>query len=89
MTVFWVSIVVGLFIVACVVGIPYWFTHRRLRPHHDNDTAAAYLKATGKSPEDAGAGRPGDPDRREGSAGERARAIEVAAVKDDGDPRLG
>jgi len=85
MTTAWISIVIGLIIVACVVGIPYWFTHRRLRPHHDLDTGVAYLKATGKSPEDAVAGRPGDPARREGTAEERADAIQAAAEQHDRD----
>ncbi len=85
MTVAWISIVLGLIIVACAVGIPYWFTHRRLRPHHDIDTASAYLKATGKSPEDALSGRPGDPEKSEDSPEERASAIQSAAEQHDRD----
>jgi hypothetical protein len=55
---FWISIVAGLLIVLLAIGIPYWRTHRRLRPH-DLTEGQAYLDATGKTPEDAAAGRPG------------------------------
>lgn len=55
---FWVSIVAGLVIVVLAIGIPYWLTHRRLRPH-DLSEGRAYMDATGKTPEDAAAGRPG------------------------------
>jgi hypothetical protein len=55
---FWISIVAGLVIVLLAIGIPYWLTHRRLRPH-DLAEGQAYLDATGKTPEDATAGRPG------------------------------
>lgn len=55
---FWISIAAGLLIVLLAIGIPYWLTHRRLRPH-DLTEGQAYLDATGKTPEDAAAGRPG------------------------------
>jgi hypothetical protein len=55
---FWISIAAGLVIVLLAIGIPYWLTHRRLRPH-DLTEGQAYLDATGKTPEDAAAGRPG------------------------------
>lgn len=55
---FWISIVAGLLIVLLAIGIPFWLTHRRLRPHDLNE-GQAYLNATGKTPEDAAAGRPG------------------------------
>jgi hypothetical protein len=55
---FWISIVAGLLIVLLAVGIPYWLTHRRLRPH-DLTEGQAYLDATGKTPEDAALGRSG------------------------------
>lgn len=64
---FWISIVVGLLSVLLAIGIPYWRTHRRLRPH-DLTEGQAYLHATGKTPEDAAAGRPGRR-FREGTAG--------------------
>jgi hypothetical protein len=55
---FWISIFAGLLIVLLAIGIPYWLTHRRLRPH-DLAEGQGYLDATGKTPEDAAAGRPG------------------------------
>lgn len=60
---FWVSIFAGLVIVLLAVGIPYWLTHRRLRPH-DLTEGREYLDTTGKTPEDAAAGRPGRRFRR-------------------------
>ncbi len=58
MTLFWISIVAGVVIVALAIGIPYFITHRRLRPH---DTAGAgdYLAerdelAAAAAPEPAG-----------------------------------
>jgi hypothetical protein len=61
MTTVIVSVIIGLIIVLAAVGIPYWMTHRRMHPHHDLSGAQEYLEATGKSPEDAAEGRPGDP----------------------------
>jgi hypothetical protein len=62
---FWISIFAGLVIVLLAIGIPYWLTHRRLRPH-DLTEGRAYLDATGKTPEDAAAARPGRRSRRGG-----------------------
>jgi hypothetical protein len=47
----WASIAVGVFLFLLAVGIPYWLTHRRLRPreHVDADT---YLKAKDQAAED-------------------------------------
>jgi hypothetical protein len=64
-TAFWLSIPIGLLIVLAAVGIPYWITHRRMRPHHDLTESYEYLEAAGKTPEDAALGRPVPP-RREG-----------------------
>ena len=44
MALFWTSIVVGVVIVALAIGIPYYITHRRLRPH-DTAKAGDYLDA--------------------------------------------
>jgi hypothetical protein len=64
MTVFWTSLAVGLVIVLCAVGIPYWHTHRRMREPHDLTEARGYLDATGETAEDAAVGRPGRHQRR-------------------------
>lgn len=64
---FWVSTVAGLVIVLLAIGIPYWLTHRRMRPH-DLSEGRAYLDATGKTPEDASAGRPGRQSLRRGTS---------------------
>ena len=63
---FWISIFVGLLIVLLVVAIPLWLTHRRMQPH-DLSEGQAYLDATGKTPEEAAAGRPGRLFRRNGT----------------------
>lgn len=65
MTAFWLSIPIGLLIVLAAVGIPYWVTHRQMRPHHDLSESYEYLETAGKTPEDAALGRPVPP-RREG-----------------------
>jgi hypothetical protein len=43
----------------CTAGIPYWHTHRRISGPHNLSEGRGYLKPTGKSPEEASAGRPG------------------------------
>lgn len=63
-----VSVVIGLIIVLAAVGIPYYLTHRRMHPHHDLSEGQAYLEATGKTPEDAIAGRTGRSSRRNPAA---------------------
>ncbi len=65
MTAFWLSIPIGLLIVLAAIGIPYWITHRHMRPHHDLTESYEYLKVAGKTPQDAATGRPVPP-RREG-----------------------
>jgi hypothetical protein len=59
MTTFWLSIPLGIVIVLAAVGIPYWLTHHRMRPHYDVSESHEYLAAAGKTPEDAAVGRPG------------------------------
>ena len=60
MGIFWAvfSSCLGLLIVLLAVGIPFWMTHKRMRPHHDLTEGRAYLDAVGKTPEDAAVGRP-------------------------------
>jgi len=65
MGVFWavLSSCLGLLIVLLAVGIPFWMTHKRMRPHHDLTEARDYLDAVGRTPEDAAIGRPTAPRR--------------------------
>lgn len=44
MGIFWASILIGLLLVVAAVGIPFWLTHRRMRPN-DPAEAHAYLDA--------------------------------------------
>jgi hypothetical protein len=52
------STLLGLLIVILAVGIPYWLTHKRMRPQHDPAEANAYLEATARSKRDVAKGRP-------------------------------
>jgi hypothetical protein len=49
----------GVLIVVLAVGIPYWLTHRHMRPQHDPAEMRAYAKATDRSAEKIAAGVPG------------------------------
>jgi hypothetical protein len=44
MAIFWASIPIGLVLVAGAVGIPYWLTHRGMRPDNPAESHA-YLDA--------------------------------------------
>ena len=45
----WGGVLIGVVIVALVVGIPYFMTHRRMREHHDVSDSRSYLRARRKS----------------------------------------
>jgi len=47
----WAAIAVGVVLFLLAVGIPYWLTHRRLRPREHVD-ADAYLKAKDQADEE-------------------------------------
>ncbi len=51
MTLFWVSIAVGLLIVCIAVGYPYWRTHHRMREHYDRTEAKTYFEASDQADE--------------------------------------
>ncbi len=51
MALFFVSIALGLLIVAVAVGLPYWRTHRRMREHYDKTEARGYLRAKDRADE--------------------------------------
>jgi len=49
----------GLLIVIAAIGVPYWLTHRHMRPQHDPAEMRAYAEATDRSTEKIAAGVPG------------------------------
>ncbi len=51
--------VLGVLIVILAIGIPYWLTHRHMRPQHDPAETQAYAEATDRSAEKIAAGAPG------------------------------
>jgi hypothetical protein len=57
---FWAGIPLALAIVALAVGVPYWLTHRQLRPY-DHSEGRAYLRARDEAPEGALPEEPGQP----------------------------
>jgi hypothetical protein len=65
---FWVGIPLAIVIVALVVGLPYFLTHRHLRPYERSETYA-YLKAKDDVPE----GMTGAPGGMPGQPGENVR----------------
>jgi hypothetical protein len=40
----WGALAIGLVIAALAVGVPYYFTHRRMRAHHDVSDSHEYLR---------------------------------------------
>lgn len=50
------AILLGLLIVILAIAIPYWLTHRHMRPQHDPAEAGAYAVATDRSAEKIAAG---------------------------------
>ena len=51
MALFFVSIALGLIIVAVAVGLPYWRTHHRMREPYDKTEARSYLDAKDRAGE--------------------------------------
>jgi hypothetical protein len=43
-----ISAIIGLLIVILAIGIPYWLTHRHMRPQNDPHELQAYEEATGR-----------------------------------------
>lgn len=41
----WASVIIGLAIVACAVGIPYLLSHKRMRSPHDHSESRTYIQA--------------------------------------------
>ena len=51
MALFFVSIALGLLIVAAAVGFPYWRTHHRMREPYDKTEARGYFRAKDQADE--------------------------------------
>jgi len=71
------AVLLGMLIVVLAVGIPYWLTHRHMRPQHDPAEMQAYAEATDRSAEKIAAGVPGrgfDPGSRAGREWSAAHA---------------
>jgi hypothetical protein len=84
------SSLIGLLLVILAVGIPYWLTHRHMRPQHDPGEVEAYQAATGKSGQDIAAGKPGRPIRRGGRAARgAARRWQAIQAEDPAIPAVG
>ena len=82
---------IGLVIVILAVGIPYWLTHRHMRPQHDPNEIQAYQEATGRPGEVIGAGKPSRTFRGATDAGRRWRAAHAGVHPETGerDPKTG
>ncbi len=64
MALFFVSIALGLVIVAVAVGLPYWRTHHRMREPYDKTEARGYFDAKDKADEGMLPDQPGRPARQ-------------------------
>ena len=69
--------VLGLLIVILAVGIPYWLTHRHMRPQHDAGEVQAYQEATDRSKQAIAEGKPGRPFWRGGRAARRWHKVQA------------
>jgi nitrogen fixation-related uncharacterized protein len=59
----WILVPIAVIIIAIVIALPLWFTHRRMRHDHDLESAEQYLKQVGKSHEDAALGHSAPPSK--------------------------
>ena len=73
---------IGVLIVILAIGIPYWLTHRHMRPQHDTDEVQAYQEATGRSQQAIAEGKPGRPFPRAGRAARRWQAAQADVDRD-------
>ena len=76
----------GLLIVILAIGVPYWLTHRHMRPQHDPTEMQAYAEATGRSAEKIAAGVPSRGFDHESSAGREWRAAHAGVDPETGEP---
>ena len=76
----------GMLIVILAIGVPYWLTHRHMRPQHDPAEMQAYAEATDRSPEKIAAGVPSRGFDHESSAAREWRAAHAGVDPETGEP---
>jgi hypothetical protein len=82
------SALLGLLIVILAVGIPYYATHRHLRPQHDPAETRAYQRATARSSGQIAARKPGRAFRYAGRDAQNWRAAQAGVHPETGEPVL-
>jgi hypothetical protein len=80
------SALLGLLIVILAVGIPYYATHRHLRPQHDPAETRAYQRATARSAGQIAARRPGRAFRYGGRDAKNWGAAQAGVHPETGEP---
>lgn len=76
----------GVLIVILAIGVPYWLTHRHMRPQHDPAETQAYAEATGRSAEKMAAGAPSRGFDHGSRAGRDWRAAHAGLDPETGEP---
>jgi hypothetical protein len=84
-----VAVIVGLVIAAVAISVPYWMTHRHMRPQHDPAEMQAYQEATGRSAERIDAGAEGQPLDTGTDAGRVWQAAHAGVHPETGEPDPG
>jgi len=82
------AVLLGLLIVVLAVGIPYWLTHRHMRPQHDPAEMQAYTRATDRSAEKIAAGAPSRGFDVGSRAGREWHAAHAGVDPETGEPAL-
>lgn len=77
---------VGLLIVILAVGVPYYLTHRHMRPQHDPVEMRAYAEATGRSADKIAAGAPSPGFDAGSRTGREWRAAHAGLDPETGEP---
>ncbi|HUC27281.1 MAG TPA: hypothetical protein VMA73_31685 [Streptosporangiaceae bacterium] len=80
------AMLLGLLIVVLAVGIPYWLTHRHMRPQHDPAELQAYARATDRSAEKIAAGAPSRGFDSGSRAGREWQAAHAGVDPETGEP---
>ncbi|HEY2075925.1 MAG TPA: hypothetical protein VGH53_06270 [Streptosporangiaceae bacterium] len=76
----------GLLIVSLAIGVPYWITHRHMRPQHDSAEMQAYAEATDRSAEKIAAGAHAQGFDHGSRAGRDWRAANAGLDPETGEP---
>jgi hypothetical protein len=84
-----VAVVIGLVIAALAISVPYWMTHRHMRPQHDPAEMQAYQDATARSAERIDAGAEGQPLDTSTDAGRVWQAAHAGVHPETGEPDPG